>query len=62
MNIAEFKTELVRLIKKGSSAGLSSDDLADELTEAAEDLPSYGENETRSEKDPVGEVIASHRP
>jgi hypothetical protein len=62
MNIAEFKTELARLIKKGSTAGLSSDDLADELTEAAEDLPSEGENKTRYEKDPVGDLIASHRP
>jgi hypothetical protein len=62
MTIAEFKRELTRLIKKGSTAGLSSDDMADELTEAAEDLPSIGETETHSEKDPVGEVIASHRP
>ena len=42
--------------------GGTIDDMADELTEAAEDLPSIGEIETRSEKDPVGEVIASHRP
>jgi hypothetical protein len=44
---------------------MSSDDMADELTEAAEDLPS---NRERAEKsggfynDPVGDVIASHRP
>jgi hypothetical protein len=62
MNIAEFKTELVRLIKKGSTAGLSIDDMTDELIEAAEDLPSYVENVTRFVKDPVGDVIASHRP
>jgi hypothetical protein len=62
MTIVEFKRELARLIKKGKTAGLSIDDMADELTEAAEDLPSIGEIETRSEKDPVGEVIASHRP
>jgi hypothetical protein len=62
MTIVEFKRELARLIKKGSTAGLSIDDMADELTDAAEDLPSIGEIETRSEKDPVGEVIASHRP
>jgi hypothetical protein len=57
-----FRAELARLIKKGLSAGLSIDDMADELTEAAEDLPSIGANESRSENDPVGEVIASHRP
>ena len=62
MTIVEFKRELARPIKKGKTAGLSIDDMADELTEAAEDLPSIGEIETRSEKDPVGEVIASHRP
>jgi hypothetical protein len=62
MTIAEFKRELARLIKKGSTAGLSFDDMADELTEAAEDLPSIGKNKTRSEYDPVGDVIASHRP
>ena len=39
MNIAEFKTELARLIKRGLTAGLSIDDMADELTEASEDLP-----------------------
>jgi hypothetical protein len=52
MNIAEFKTELARLIKKGITAGLSSDDIVDELTEAAEAW----------RYDPVGDVIASHRP
>jgi hypothetical protein len=62
MTIVEFKRELARLIKQGTTAGLPIDDMADELTEAAEDLPSIGEIETRSEKDPVGEVIASHRP
>jgi hypothetical protein len=62
MTIAEFRTQLTRLIKKGSIAGLSIDDMADELTEAAEDLPSIGETDTRSEYDPVGDVIASHRP
>jgi hypothetical protein len=68
MNISELKTELARLIQKGSTAGLSSDDIADELTESAEDLPSNGENDERAEKsggfanDPVGYVIASHRP
>ena len=55
-NIAEFKTELARLIKKGSTAGISREDIADELTEAAEALTSVWEN------DPVGDVIASHRP
>jgi hypothetical protein len=62
MNAAEFKTELVRLIKKGSTAGLSTDDMADELAEPAEDLTSKRGKRTRYEKDPVGEVIASHRP
>jgi hypothetical protein len=62
MTIAEFKRELARLIKEGSTAGLSIDDMADELTEAAEDLPSIGETETRSQYDPVGDLIASHRP
>jgi hypothetical protein len=55
MNIAEFKTELARLIKKGITAGLSSDDIVDELTEAAEAWRIH-------EYDPVGDVIASHRP
>jgi hypothetical protein len=54
-NIAEFRTELARLIKKGITAGLSSDDIADELTEAAEAWRNH-------EYDPVGDVIASHRP
>jgi hypothetical protein len=68
MNITEFKTELARLIKKGLTAGLSSDDMADELSEAAENLPSNGENVDRAgksgwfETDPVGYVIESHRP
>jgi hypothetical protein len=68
MNITEFKTELARLIKKGSTAGLSSDDMADELSEATENLPSNGENVDRAaksgwfENDPVGYVIESHRP
>jgi hypothetical protein len=53
---AEFKTELARLIKKGSTAGISRDDIADELAEAAEALTRVWEN------DPVGDVIASHRP
>jgi hypothetical protein len=57
-----FRAELARLIKKSSTAGLSNDDMADELTEAAEDLTSIGENESRSENDPVGYLIASHRP
>jgi hypothetical protein len=52
---AEFKTELARLIKKGLTAGLSSDDIADELTEA-------GEAWRTAEYDPVGDLIASHRP
>jgi hypothetical protein len=54
-NIAEFKTELARLIKKGITAGLSSDDIADELTETAEAWRT-------NEYDPVGDLIASHRP
>jgi hypothetical protein len=56
-----FRAELAKLIKKGATAGLSIDDMADELTEAAEDLPSIGEDESRSENDPVGDLIASHR-
>jgi hypothetical protein len=51
MTIVEFKRELARLIKKGSTAGLSIDDMADELTEAAEDLPSIGE----IDRDPLRE-------
>ena len=38
MTIADCKTELARLIRKGSTAGLSRDDMVDELTDAAEDL------------------------
>jgi hypothetical protein len=45
MTIAEFKRELAGLIKKGSVAGLSIDDMADELTEAVEGLPSIAEKE-----------------
>jgi hypothetical protein len=68
MTIAEFKTELARLIKKGSIAGLSSNAKADALADAAEHLTSNGENDElagkfgRFENDPVGNVIASHRP
>jgi hypothetical protein len=68
MNITAFKTELAGLIKKGSTAGLFSDDMADELTEAAKNLPSNGENVDCPgksgwfETDPVGYVIESHRP
>ena len=66
MTIAEFKRELARLIQKGSTGGLSIDDMADELTEVAEDLPSIGENDAgksgRFQSDPVGDVIALHRP
>jgi hypothetical protein len=54
-NVTEFKTELAKLIKKGLTAGLSSDDIADELTEAAEAWRT-------DEYHPVGDVIASHRP
>jgi hypothetical protein len=36
--------------------------MADELTEAAEDLTSNGAGATHYEQDPVGDVIASHRP
>ena len=68
MTIAEFKFELATLIKKGSLVGLSSDAMADELTDAAERLTSNGENDERAgkfgrfENDPVSDVIASHRP
>jgi hypothetical protein len=66
MTIAEFKRELARLIEKGSVAGLSIDDMADELTEAVEDLPSIGgelAGKSRGfQDDPVSDVIASHRP
>ena len=54
-NLTEFKTELARLIKKGLTAGLSGDDIANKLTEAAEAWRT-------DEYDPVGDVIASHRP
>ena len=37
-----FRAELARLVKKGLTAGLSNDDMADELTEAAEDLANNG--------------------
>jgi hypothetical protein len=69
MTIADFKTELARLIRKGSTAGLSRDDMVDELTDAAEDLTtklmrlaSLNPTWNFCETDPVGEVIASHRP
>jgi hypothetical protein len=69
MTIADFKTELARLIRKGSTAGLSRDDMFDELTEAAEDLStksmrlgSLSPTWKFCENDPVGDVIASHRP
>jgi hypothetical protein len=68
MTIAEFKSELARLIKKGSIGGLSSNAMAEELTDAAEHLTSNGENDELARKfgrfqdDPVGDVIASHRP
>jgi hypothetical protein len=62
MTIAEFRIELARLIKKGLITGPSIDDIANELTEAAEDLPSIEETAIRSHYDPVGDVIASHRP
>src|ERR1700735_1851413 len=38
MTIAEFTSELTRLIKKCSIAGLCSNDMADKLTDAAEHL------------------------
>jgi hypothetical protein len=57
-----FRAELARLIKKGLTAGLSNDDMADELTGAAEDLANDGAGATAYEQDPVGDVIASHRP
>ena len=68
MTIAEFKIDLAKLLKKGSTSGLSGDDMAYELTEAAEDVTSVGENDQlvvesgRFHRDPVGDVIASHRP
>jgi hypothetical protein len=45
MTIAEFKIELAMLIKKGSIAGLSSNAMADELTDVAEHLTSNGEHD-----------------
>ena len=45
MTIAEFKIELARLLKKGSIAGLSSNAMADELTDVAEHLTSNGEHD-----------------
>jgi hypothetical protein len=68
MTIAEFTSELIRLIKKSSIAGLSSNAIADELTDATEHLTSNGANDDLAGKvgsfhsDPVGDVIASHRP
>jgi|HubBroStandDraft_4_1064222.scaffolds.fasta_scaffold329164_2 hypothetical protein len=38
MNLAEFRTELDKLIKKFSLGGVSSEDLADELEDAAGEL------------------------
>jgi hypothetical protein len=38
MNLAEFRTELDKLIKKFSLGGVSAEDLADELLAAAADL------------------------
>jgi hypothetical protein len=59
MTIAQFKIELARLLKKGSTSGLSSDDIAYELTEAAEDVTIVEENDQldRFHRDPVGDVI-----
>jgi hypothetical protein len=57
-----FRAELARLIKKGLNRRLSNDDIADELTEAAEDLASNGAGATPPSRDPVGDVIALHRP
>ncbi len=69
MTISDFKTELDRLIRKGAIAGLSRDDMVDELAEAAEDLTtklmrlgSLSPTWNFCENDPVGDVIASHRP
>jgi hypothetical protein len=69
MTIADFKTELARLIRNGSTAGLSRDAMVYELNEAAEDLTtklmrlgSLSATWNFCENDPVGEVIASHRP
>jgi hypothetical protein len=66
MNITQFKTELAKLIK--TAAGLSSDDVADELAEIAENLRRSEATDKRAGKfgefqnDPVAYVIASHRP
>jgi hypothetical protein len=68
MTTAEFRIELALLIKKGSITGLSGNVMAEELTDAAEHLTSNGENgqlvgkSGRFPSDPVGDVIASHRP
>jgi hypothetical protein len=59
---ATFKMELAYLIKKGFVAGLTTDDMADELTEAANDLASRERNPTPDMQDPVDFLIASHRP
>ena len=61
-DVRMFRAELARLIKKGLAAGLSNDDMADELTEAAEALTRNGAGATLYEQDPVGDMIASHRP
>ena len=50
MDIAEFRAELDRLIKKFSRAGLSSEDIADELDDASDDLR-RGEKETPDEEE-----------
>jgi hypothetical protein len=69
MTLADFKTELARLIRKGAIASLFRHDMVDELAEAAEDLTtksmrlgSLGPTWNFCENDPVGDVIASHRP
>jgi hypothetical protein len=61
MNIAEFKTELARLIEKGLAAGIARDDIANELNDVAENFTG-GQNEPPDDQDPVGDLIASHRP
>jgi hypothetical protein len=61
-DFAEFRTELSMLITKSSTAGLSNNNIADELLEAAAGLTSRGKNCTRYELDPVGFLIALHRP
>jgi hypothetical protein len=50
MDIAEFRAELDRLIKKSSRAGISSEDIADELDDASDDLR-RGEKETPDEEE-----------